>query len=72
MEFNIKHDFQEGVPGKDPFFPLEVLDYNIYYELISIVKELNEAIKRGGDLQLGQKGRNATLEQRVTDVLKKV
>lgn len=45
---------------------------NSHDELVSIVKELHEAIKRGGDLQLGPKGRNATLEQRVIDVLKKV
>lgn len=36
------------------------------------IMELNEAIKRGGDLQLGPKGRNATLEKRVDDVLSKL
>jgi hypothetical protein len=41
-----------------------------YDDLVSIVKELHEAIKRGGDLQLGPKGRNATLEDRVIKVLK--
>lgn len=70
MKFNINHDFQEGVPGKDPF--MQVTAYNAYYELISIVKELQQAIKRGGDLQLGPKGRNATLEKRVDEVLNKL
>lgn len=34
-------------------------------ELVAIAKEVQEAIKRGGDLQLGEKGRNATLENRI-------
>lgn len=45
---------------------------NSHDELVSIVKELHEAIKRGGDLQLGPKGKNATLEKRVNDVLNKL
>lgn len=42
---------------------------NFHEALLEIVKELRDAIQRGGDLQLGPKGRNANLEERVDRVI---
>lgn len=68
----LEYDGKDTVIGdikKEEDAEIIVRTVNSHEALLSIAKEVLEACERGGDLQLGPKGRNAGLEDRLKQAI---